>query len=252
MTTTTSGSANSPWSFESRPPLASRKAVPVPIAVYARAPTCYSTPPASPDLDNTPACLPAIGDIGFAISTGLFTPPPDIIEIDQVPLPPTFASSVPVVPLDAFEFDPDFDVDEESDESEEIQHESDLSAPAQDHEVARVSPDSARPPLQRQGSRSFGPIPIPILLDTSHDLPHASTFRLVSPNSLLSSLGGKRILLLGASQTVWDRMPYSAASAAAVLGQADEEEESVETMIGGEREDDAKISGLQWGVRSKK
>ena len=240
--------ASPPWStdLDRRPSLAhSRKSAPVPITVYTT-PAGYPTPPASPDLDTTTACLPPIGDIASAISTGLYTPPADTIDIDRVPAP-SFPS-VSVVPLDEFDFDPELE-NEGSELSEEIQPESDLPATAPDRE--EVSLDPARP-LQRQGSRSFGPIPIPILLDTSHDLPHASTFRLASPNSLLSSLGGNRVLLLGASQTVWDRMPYSAASAAAGLGRGDEDEESVETMIGGERDDDAKISGLQWGLRSRK
>jgi hypothetical protein len=112
--------------------------------------------------------------------------------------------------------------------------------------------DRAPPEPEAAITRSrqvFVPIPIPLVLDTPHDLPQAATFRLRSPASLLALTGGKRILTLDAEQTIWDRMPYSAA-AAAIHARHPTEEETVEQMVGGEQPD-RKPNGIQWAMRSK-
>ncbi|ORX35338.1 hypothetical protein BD324DRAFT_91720 [Kockovaella imperatae] len=242
--------------------------LPAAIPIFAPAPqpnSFYPTPPASPDLDISPACLPSIGDIGFAISTGLYTPPADVKDIDCLPSPPLVVPAIRAIPvrqLDSFETDfgdEDSEIEEE-DLSDLLENPSDSTdicetkdSPATAQEASEIDPkvslgQTLRPSTSRS---SFGPLPIPLLLNTDHDLPYASTFRLVSPNSLLSSLGGNRILLLDASQSVWDRMPYSAASASAsAQGLADHDEETVENLIGGEREEND--SGLHLSLRSKK
>jgi hypothetical protein len=80
-------------------------------------------------------------------------------------------------------------------------------------------------------------IPIPVLLNTSHSLPHAAPFKLAQSTGILSVLGGNRILQLEGLGNILTRMPYSAASASAPAFTKDQaEEESVEAMIGGEKQ----------------
>lgn len=68
------------------------------------------------------------------------------------------------------------------------------------------------------------PLPIELSLDTAHDLPHVSTFRLHQPSTILGALGRNRKLDI--SQTIWDRMPSA-------LGIKMSDEDSVERMLGG-------------------
>ena len=242
-----------------RPPESFPAPIPVHVPIHS-IPESYPTPPATPDLEDLPLCLPSLHDLVALASTGLYTPPLDTSEeVAKPSLAEIFQSKpcpIPVVPLDAIDFDDEdaFDIAGEDEFEEAIEAGIELSL--EDFVVetgepaitlsSTVSPYSFNP-------IGVGFIPIPILLNTTNHIPHASTFRLASPSSLLSSLGGSRIFLLDASQTVWDRMPYSAAATAAATSLSKEvnEEDSIEAMLGGEK-DDGRLNGLQWGPRSRK
>ena len=237
-------------------------AAPVPVYVAVQSvPEGYPTPPASPDLEDGPLCLPSLVDLAVLASTGLYTPPLDTVEVEKLPLLETLQCPITVVPLDAIDFE-DLDIDEEEEELQEVIEagiESSLEhSQVETGEPATIGHEEGESTLSSSVSSptlnlTCGSIPIPILLNTSNHIPHASTFRLATPSSLLSSLGGSRIFLLDASQTVWDRMPFSAAATAAAtsLSKDTNEEDSVESLLGGEK-DDGRLNGLQWGPRSKK
>ena len=92
------------------------------------------------------------------------------------------------------------------------------------------------------------PLPISLLLNTSHHLPYASTLRLTSATGILATLGGNRILQLDSLQTLWDRMPYSATTASSVIVTADaSEEDQIEALVGGDRPE----PGV-WSLRNHK
>ena len=96
------------------------------------------------------------------------------------------------------------------------------------------------------------PLPIPLLLNTAHHLPFASSFRLTSPTNILATLGGNRVLELDVSQSLWDRMPYSAANAAAMVTTADaNDEEQIETLLFADKPE-ARIRGFHWALRNHK
>jgi len=97
----------------------------------------------------------------------------------------------------------------------------------------------------------FPAIPIPILLNTPHELPQAATFRLRSPASLLALFAGSRVLTLDSDQTIWDRMPYSAAAAAIHGRRPATEEDSVENLVGGANPE-RKVNGIHWNLRQQK
>lgn len=94
-------------------------------------------------------------------------------------------------------------------------------------------------------------IPIPVLLNTSHELPQAATFRLRSPASLLALFAGARVLTLDSEQSIWDRMPYSAAAAAIHARRPATEEDTVESLVGGAKPDRI-VNGLHWNMRQHK
>ncbi|KAK6905419.1 hypothetical protein I203_106248 [Kwoniella mangroviensis CBS 8507] len=118
-------------------------------------------------------------------------------------------------------------------------------------DTATLPTTSSTPPLQ--GSTPHLPklsVPIPLLLDTRHHLPHASGLRLESPSSLLATLGGNRVLALDPSSSVWDRMPYSASTATVSTPNA-MEEDSVESLVGGQRPQPS-MHGMHWAMRKQK
>ena len=270
-----SGTVFAPWErAEPANIVPSPGPLPAPIPVHVpihSIPEAYPTPPASPDLEDLPLCLPSLHDLVALASTGLYTPPLDTFEEaakSSSSLLESFQSTpclIPVVPLDAIDLDNEdaFDIEEEDEFEEAIEAGIELSLEdfvVETGEPAITSLDEVESTLSSTVSPyslnpigGVGFIPIPILLNTTNHIPHASTFRLASPSSLLSSLGGSRIFLLDASQTVWDRMPYSAAATAAATSLSKEvnEENSVEAMLGGDKED-GRLNGLQWGPRSRK
>ncbi|WVW82020.1 hypothetical protein I302_104025 [Kwoniella bestiolae CBS 10118] len=93
-------------------------------------------------------------------------------------------------------------------------------------------------------------VPIALSLDTQHHLPHASSLRLETPNSLLATLGGNRVLALDPLASVWDRMPYSA-STPIVSTPNVMEEDSVESLVGGQKPQPS-MHGLHWAMRKQK
>lgn len=103
-------------------------------------------------------------------------------------------------------------------------------------------------PIPRLGASPQ--IPIPILLDTPHALPHAATFHLRSPASLLALVAGSRVLELDSGQTIWDRMPYSAAAAAIHGRHPVTDEDAVEAVVSGDRPR-GNVNGLHWSMRHK-
>ncbi|WWC66741.1 uncharacterized protein I206_100646 [Kwoniella pini CBS 10737] len=108
-----------------------------------------------------------------------------------------------------------------------------------------TSPVIDKPPILPSVS-----VPIPLFLDTQHHLPHASGLRLATPSSLLATLGGNRVLALDPLSSVWDRMPYSASTAVVTTPNA-MEEDSVESIVGGERPQPS-MHGLHWAMRKQK
>jgi len=94
------------------------------------------------------------------------------------------------------------------------------------------------------------PLPIQFLLNTTHHLPHASTFRLTAGTGILAALGGNRILQLDTLQSIWDRMPYSAATSTMATPDAAEEDQ-IEVLVGGERPESS-ARGLHWALRNHK
>ncbi|OCF45150.1 hypothetical protein I317_00952 [Kwoniella heveanensis CBS 569] len=95
-------------------------------------------------------------------------------------------------------------------------------------------------------------VPIPLLLDTEHHLPHAAGLRLVLPDSLLELLAGVRKLDCPAPTDLWERMPYSPATATTIARTANAmEEDHVESLIGGQRPE-AFMQGLQKAMRRQK
>lgn len=169
----------------------------------------YPTPPPSPELDDTLNTLPE-------------------------PSPPRQRfTTVQLDDLDHLD-DAEDDVNDDSYEFEE--------GCSIDYEVpTRPFP---RLVLPSTGLR----IPIPVILDTPHDLPQPATFRLRSPASLLALTGGKRDFTLDSEQTIWDRMPYSAA-AAAIHARQPTEEDAVERLVSDTPE--KRPNGLQWSMRQK-
>lgn len=82
--------------------------------------------------------------------------------------------------------------------------------------------------------RSTPAIPISLLLNTPHSLPHAAPFKLTQATGILSVLGGNRVLQIDRATSVMDRMPYSAASTNGLMLTQDQgEEASVEAMLEG-------------------
>ena len=211
----------------------------------------YPTPPASPDLDVFPTGLPPIADFSLAFAAaGLYTPPIEPIDIDvdspvsdpEVDTPDgeeELAFHSILARLDSSESLSEQTVEDDK-ASIILIEEAIRSETVRDSVVTIVRPSSPSSPI----------LPIPILLNTSHFLPHASTFRLGAPTSVLSSLAGNRVLLLDTAQTVWDRMPYSAATAA-MMNDGPTEEESVESMLGG-KEVEEKTNGKPWRLRDHK
>ena len=102
-----------------------------------------------------------------------------------------------------------------------------------------------------ESSQRLPVIPIPILLNTPHDLPQTATFRLRSPASILALFAGSRVLSLDSNQSIWDRMPYSAAAAAIHAHRPATEEDAVESIVGGTKVD-RKVNGLHWNMRQQK
>ncbi|WVQ93722.1 hypothetical protein IAU59_000799 [Kwoniella sp. CBS 9459] len=95
-------------------------------------------------------------------------------------------------------------------------------------------------------------VPIPLLLDTEHHLPHAASFRLAPPDTLLDLLGGVRKLALPPAIQFWDRMPYSPATADSIARTPNSmEEDHVDSLIGGQRPETF-IHGLQKALRRQK
>jgi len=85
-----------------------------------------------------------------------------------------------------------------------------------------------------QPNRKTPAIPISLLLNTPHTLPHAP-FKLLHPSGILSALGGNRILHVEGAGRILDRMPYSPSSTNGVILTKDQaEEDNVEVMLGGE------------------
>lgn len=85
-----------------------------------------------------------------------------------------------------------------------------------------------------QPNRKTPAIPISLLLNTPHTLPHAP-FKLLQPTGILSALGGNRILHVEGAGRILDRMPYSPASTNGVILTRDQaEEDNVEGMLGAE------------------
>lgn len=79
-------------------------------------------------------------------------------------------------------------------------------------------------------------IPISLLLNTPHNLPHAAPFKLTQPAGILSVLGGNRVLQVDGASKIMDRMPYSAASTSGLLLTQDQgEEASVEALLSDSR-----------------
>ena len=94
------------------------------------------------------------------------------------------------------------------------------------------------------------PLHTPAFLNTAHHLPHASTLRLGAGLGILAALGGNRVLQLDLSQSVWDRMPYSAVTA--VFPSADAtEEDQIEAMLG-EDQTESTPPPLLWSARNQK
>lgn len=133
-----------------------------------------------------------------------------------------------------------------------------LSFPTPDKTfIESQSPPPTPPPpvqVETKVATATPAIPIPILLNTHHTLPHASTLRLTTSQSILGALGGNRVLKLDSFQTVWDRMPYSAATATHVVRTpTGMEEDKVEAMLGGlEEKVDMKRNGIHWSLRNSK
>jgi hypothetical protein len=123
-----------------------------------------------------------------------------------------------------------------------------------DDEIAPVSDDEIDTdfirtlPIPKLGASPQ--IPIPILLDTPYALPHAATFRLRSPASLLALVAGSRVLELDSGQTIWDRMPYSAAAAAIHSRRPVTDEDAVEALVSGDKPGGS-ANGLHWSMRHK-
>jgi hypothetical protein len=89
--------------------------------------------------------------------------------------------------------------------------------------------------LPYQTQRTTPAIPISLLLNTPHTLPHGAPFKLLQPTGILSVLGGNRILHVEGAGRILDRMPYSPASTNGVILTRDQaEEDNVEGMLGGE------------------
>lgn len=89
--------------------------------------------------------------------------------------------------------------------------------------------------LSYQAQRKTPAIPISLLLNTPHTLPHGAPFKLLQPTGILSVLGGNRILHVEGAGRILDRMPYSPASTNGVILTRDQaEEDNVEGMLGEE------------------
>lgn len=173
----------------------------------------YPTPPASPELDD---------------------------HCDNLPESPKIDSCEPFITVQLDDLD---HLDQERDDDDDS-HDSDAfdEGPSIDYDLPhRPTPQFGLP---QTGLR----IPIPVILDTSHDLPQPATFRLRSPASLLALVSGQRVVTLDSNQTLWDRMPYSAA-AAAIHARQPTEEDVVERMISDTPE--KRPNGLQWAMRQK-
>jgi hypothetical protein len=88
--------------------------------------------------------------------------------------------------------------------------------------------------LQYSQHRTTPAIPISLLLNTPHRLPHGAPFTLTQPSGILSVLGGNRVLHIEGTGRILDRMPYSPALTNGVILTRDQaEEENVEGMLGG-------------------
>lgn len=114
-----------------------------------------------------------------------------------------------------------------------------------------VDTDSLKdPPSVEKPAPELPPLPIALLLNTNLHLPHASSFRLTSPSGILAALGGNRVLSLDLSQSLWDRMPYSAVNAVMPTPN-DAEEDQIEALLGGAKEE-LSLNGLHWALRNHK
>jgi hypothetical protein len=111
-----------------------------------------------------------------------------------------------------------------------------LVPPLDSRQTNRVTPETFRreyETLPYQSQRTTPAIPISLLLNTPHTLPHGAPFKLLQPTGILSVLGGNRILHVEGAAL--DRMPYSPASTNGVILTRDQaEEDNVEGMLGGE------------------
>ncbi|WVF66091.1 hypothetical protein IAT40_000830 [Kwoniella sp. CBS 6097] len=108
-------------------------------------------------------------------------------------------------------------------------------------------------PFSTDQSLNLAAIPIPLLLDTNHHLPHATGFRLSTPDTILELLAEVRKLVLPPASThFWEKMPYSPASAPTIVRTPNAmEEDHVESLIGGQRSE-AFMQGLQKAMRRQK
>jgi hypothetical protein len=107
---------------------------------------------------------------------------------------------------------------------------SELAPCPQEKTLAQQS-DSPQTRLYQQ-HRTTPAIPISLLLNTPHALPHGAPFRLTQPSGILSVLGGNRTLHIEGTGSIFDRMPYSPATRRVPLTRDQAEEENVEAMLG--------------------
>ena len=233
--------------------LSSKKRAPIPALVLLIV-AGYPTPPPSPDLEILPSDLPATD------------PQPSVLGIDIAPTVLTSSventSSIQITIIDEYSnvdndsqsgdsIDGDypfvrelFDIELFKPRGDDCVDDGLVSPPAFDFDIEPLPQNASLPP-----SPVTAPIPNPILLNTAHRLSRVSTFRLTSPSSLLSALGGNRVLSLDSCQSVCDIMSYTAAAAAAHARTSTEEEEEVETLLGGERTEN-KMNSLNPTLRS--
>lgn len=99
--------------------------------------------------------------------------------------------------------------------------------------VERRTPPSPGVSTKQPQYRTTPAIPISLLLNTPHALPHCAPFKLTHPSGILSVLGGNRVLQLEGG-SIFDRMPYTSANTNGVVFNENQgEEDSVEAMLGG-------------------
>jgi hypothetical protein len=162
------------------------------------------------------------------------TPPPspDLLDLDIVPTPPTVIS--PLVSHASTLAEESVTQSETDWNNKGLAHNT-VTFESHDNEYDKSLPVSAWPNnTSTRYKRTTPSIPISLLLNTPHTLPHAAPFKLAHPAGILSALGGNRVLHVEKKSSIFDRMPYSAASTNGLMLTQDQgEEASVEAMLEG-------------------